>query len=166
MSDFHRTAAWGRLRNRLVAEARRLDLPCGICGAPIDWSRNGRHPLGPSADHIIGVSVAPGLALEPGNIRIVHRRCNKVPRSRDVIAQHRRQHGLDAPQVSRVAPQPAPGAQWQPQPWQHAYAAYMARQLGPEAITRHYLRNSRPWFADWTVADFDAGLVTADGRRG
>ena len=162
MSRFHQSQAWTNLRARAVAAARKADAPCPVCGHPIDWTASGRTAWGPSGDHIISVALDPTRALDPSNIRVTHRKCNTSPTHRQVAGMDRARQGR--PQEPARAPQPAPRAQWTPQPWARAYAAFMEREK-PGGNPDAYLRNSRPWCADWTREDFDAGRVTEDGRR-
>ena len=141
MSKFHQSQAWTNLRARAVAAARKADAPCPVCGHPIDWTASGRTAWGPSGDHVISVALDPSRALDPSNVRVTHRKCNTSP-------THRQVAGMDRT----------------PQPWARAYAAFMEREK-PGGNPDAYLRDSRPWCADWTREDFDNGLVSADGRR-
>lgn len=65
-----------------VREARRRQrskgLPCYLCGQPIDYSAGPDDPLAFNLEHVIPLSVAPELALDPSNHRSAHRRCNRA----------------------------------------------------------------------------------------
>ena len=68
-----------RLRDNL--RSRRL--PCHACGMPIDY---GAHPDDPNSftvDHIKPQSLHPDLALDPGNLAPLHKKCNSVKGVRD-----------------------------------------------------------------------------------
>lgn len=61
-------------RYRLADIAERDLCTCHLCGKPVDMSLSGRHPLGPTADHLVPVSCGGGD--EPHNVALAHRRCN------------------------------------------------------------------------------------------
>lgn len=50
---------------------------CYICGQPIDKSLKTPHPMGAEVDEIIPVSRG-GSPYEWSNIRLTHRRCNRI----------------------------------------------------------------------------------------
>jgi 5-methylcytosine-specific restriction endonuclease McrA len=60
-------ADWRRLRNALVAG--KLGSPCPGCGVVLTQSNA-------QADHVLPLRLYPHLRLDPGNVRIVCRRCN------------------------------------------------------------------------------------------
>ena len=62
-------------RRYVLAEvAERDGFRCHLCRKPVDMSLSGRHPQGPTADHL--VPVACGGGDDPQNIRLAHSRCN------------------------------------------------------------------------------------------
>ena len=71
-------------RYRLAEVAQRDGFICHLCSAPVDMSLSGRHPWGPTADHV--VPVAHGGGDEPENIRLAHSRCNVKRRTRPLVA--------------------------------------------------------------------------------
>lgn len=159
MSRAHHSWAWQKVRAQRFAMARDAREPCGRCGGEIDYTLSGMAWAGCQIDHVLPVSTHPHLALDLGNTRPVHRYCNHKHGSRlgGLAAQ-----GMLTPGTPTPAPTPPPVPD--PLPWQRAYARYMAT-LGDGGSPSLYLHNSRPWCAPWTVADFDAGLVTDDGVR-
>jgi 5-methylcytosine-specific restriction endonuclease McrA len=50
---------------------------CHICGEWIDMQLSGRHPRGPTIDHLIPRAVAPELELDPNNVALAHLLCNQ-----------------------------------------------------------------------------------------
>lgn len=71
----------GRPRQRAVdayrAHAERLDLPCHLCGQPIDYSLpdRHRHPLRVTVDEVHPISRG-GSATDPRNFAAAHACCN------------------------------------------------------------------------------------------
>jgi 5-methylcytosine-specific restriction endonuclease McrA len=61
-------------RYRLRDIAERDACRCHLCGKPVDMTLSGRHPQGPTADHLVPVSCGGGD--EPHNVALAHRRCN------------------------------------------------------------------------------------------
>ena len=49
---------------------------CALCGGYVDKALSGRHPLGPSADHIIPVSH--GGTHDLSNLQLTHSSCNSI----------------------------------------------------------------------------------------
>jgi 5-methylcytosine-specific restriction endonuclease McrA len=78
--DRHRTAAWDRLSARL----RRQQPWCEGCGSTENLT----------ADHKVPISIAPELALEPLNVRVLCRSCNS--RKKDTCTAEEHQSVLDA----------------------------------------------------------------------
>lgn len=85
MSDPHPLDKWStpqgrRLRLRLFERDRAANAPCIWCGAPIDYSlgpyRRGGNMQAWSPEHVLPRSKHPELALDAGNIRASHHRCN------------------------------------------------------------------------------------------
>ena len=67
--------------NRGAYERARLKIlktqtHCGICGKPVDFSYRAPHPLSPTVDHIIPVSLG-GHPSDPDNLQLAHRCCNR-----------------------------------------------------------------------------------------
>lgn len=59
---------------RLVDIGERDAWVCHLCGKPVDRTLSGRHPKGPTADHLI--PVAHGGGDDPHNVALAHSRCN------------------------------------------------------------------------------------------
>lgn len=76
MSDPRHEWGWQKLRAAVVAEARRHGLPCGICGAPIDYAASGRTPMGPTVDHVVPLAAGGDALPDPALLRITHLACN------------------------------------------------------------------------------------------
>lgn len=70
-------------RYRLADVAERDGFVCHLCLAPVDMSLSGRHPWGPTADHVI--PVAHGGGDEAENIRLAHSRCNIKRHTRPLV---------------------------------------------------------------------------------
>ncbi len=68
---------WLRIRQRVIASYD----ACSVCGLPVDKTLSGRHPLGPSVDHVVAL-VDGGPAREVFNLRLVHTRCNSGKENR------------------------------------------------------------------------------------
>jgi len=66
--------------------AKRDKYRCHICRTPVDMRLSGRHPQGPTADHLIPVSRGGGD--DAFNIALAHSRCN-IKRSTNGVAQLR-----------------------------------------------------------------------------
>jgi len=81
---FYSTLEWIKLRSKVKARWKRMGLPCGYCGLPIDWDAK------PIADHIQNRKKYPRLALVESNIQMVHHECNtkksKYVESNDKVA--------------------------------------------------------------------------------
>ena len=73
-------------RYRLADVAERDGFRCHICGKRVNMTLSGRHPMGPTADHLIPVSANGGD--EPENIALAHSTCN-VHRGVGGVAQLR-----------------------------------------------------------------------------
>jgi 5-methylcytosine-specific restriction endonuclease McrA len=69
--NIHGTYRWRQLAKQVKPGA-----VCWLCGGVIQFGLRRNHPLGPSLDHIIPVSVRPDLAHEPANLRPAHYGCN------------------------------------------------------------------------------------------
>lgn len=77
-----KTRAWQRARAHVVA----TQTVCWICGRPVDKTLPGRHPLGPSADHVHPLGRG-GPLLDPANLRLAHLRCNSSKKDRVIVRQ-------------------------------------------------------------------------------
>lgn len=53
------------------------NLPCWLCGQPIDYTLPKEHPEAFNNDHAYPVSDRPDLAEDPANYRPSHRLCNE-----------------------------------------------------------------------------------------
>jgi 5-methylcytosine-specific restriction endonuclease McrA len=71
MGKIHKGSAWQKARAQCLNGAD----TCMICGRPLDFTFTGRHPLAPSADHIIPVSRG-GDPYAQTNLRPAHYGCN------------------------------------------------------------------------------------------
>jgi 5-methylcytosine-specific restriction endonuclease McrA len=69
---------WTRLQRQVINRAVFLGEVCPRCKQPIDppgkWPD--RHPLSPSVDHIVPLSVDPTRAHDITNLRAMHFGCN------------------------------------------------------------------------------------------
>lgn len=69
---------WERLAKQVIGYAVEKGKPCPRCHKPIDppgtWPA--RHPLSPSVDHIVPLSVDGSRAHDPANLRAMHFGCN------------------------------------------------------------------------------------------
>lgn len=84
--DMHSTKA-NRENKELKRQAAALQLPCNICGQPIDYTLDGNDPQGATVDHLIPVSKG-GHPDHPNNKAIAHRHCN-VSRNNKITATHK-----------------------------------------------------------------------------
>jgi 5-methylcytosine-specific restriction endonuclease McrA len=66
----------GRPWRRLCAQVYAEESHCWICHHPVDMRLPYPHPDSRSVDHVLPVSQRPDLALERGNVRLCHMRCN------------------------------------------------------------------------------------------
>lgn len=64
-------------RDRYRDECTRDDLPCHLCGQPIDYEAEQGHPDAFELDHFYPVSDYPELVEDPGNFRPSHGSCNR-----------------------------------------------------------------------------------------
>ncbi|MDQ0795585.1 HNH endonuclease [Streptomyces sp. B1I3] len=67
----------GRPYRRLVAMVKAHGYPCWLCGRPIGYQLDARHPLSFTLDHLVPLSRG-GSLLDPANARSAHRRCNSA----------------------------------------------------------------------------------------
>lgn len=67
----------GARRRQLRARVLAAYDTCAICGQPVDKSLRTPHPLSAEVDEIIPVSRG-GNPLEWDNVRLTHRRCNRL----------------------------------------------------------------------------------------
>jgi 5-methylcytosine-specific restriction endonuclease McrA len=67
------TRAWKQLRAQY--RAARIQ-PCAICGHDIDYDADTHSPWSFVLDHIVPVKWDRQAALDPGNVRPAHSRCN------------------------------------------------------------------------------------------
>ena len=74
---FYGTAQWKKLRSKVGARWRALNLPCGYCHGRLDWSKPGDSVV----DHILPRHSHPHLALVISNLRVVHKACNQHVRA-------------------------------------------------------------------------------------
>lgn len=69
-----RRGAVATARYSLVDIGDRDGWRCHLCQRPVDPTLSGRHPMGPTRDHLIPVSA--GGVDGPENVRLAHHRCN------------------------------------------------------------------------------------------
>lgn len=60
-------------RDALRRRAKRLGLPCWLCGYPFDFTLDYRDPMAFTADHIHAVAAGGSMT---GELRPAHRSCN------------------------------------------------------------------------------------------
>lgn len=72
--DIRNNPAYVRAR----ADLRARREPCWLCGQRIDYSARPFTDDAFEADHVFPVSTHPHLALDPGNLRASHMRCNRA----------------------------------------------------------------------------------------
>lgn len=71
---------WKKLRATCLAEGRKRNTPCALCGKPIDYLLKRPNPWAPQADHIVPLSdLPPGDKRRErlSNLRPVHAYCNQ-----------------------------------------------------------------------------------------
>ena len=100
-TDPRHSVAWQKLRKRIVAAARAADLPCAECGKPIAYDIGGRHPLGPSVDHIEALALNPYQPIDSSFVRVLHTTCNarlggRLGRARQLGRAPRRRQAITA----------------------------------------------------------------------
>lgn len=82
----------GRERRRLIAQVRREEPNCWLCGFPIDLTLNAQtHPMGSTVDEIIPRSKAADkmqAARTRSNLHHAHRECNTA-RKNDLVTEER-----------------------------------------------------------------------------
>lgn len=71
-----------KARDRYRAKCQEFNVPCHLCGQPIDYGPNSPDPF--ELDHFYPRSLRPELAMDPGNFRPSHSRCNKARGNADV----------------------------------------------------------------------------------
>jgi len=74
-AKFRRTQAWRRAAAAAVADARRKNLPCALCGGVVFYDAPPRTKWAPSVDHTRALSRG-GEALHRDNLSVTHVRCN------------------------------------------------------------------------------------------
>lgn len=67
------TKIYADLSQALRRKAQRNDAPCWICGKPIAWDANWKHPMSYTYDHIDPIATG---GHERGTGRPAHRSCN------------------------------------------------------------------------------------------
>lgn len=74
-----RTTAQHRKNKRELKQlTRENNLPCALCGDPIDCSLHWQDPMAFEYDHILSVIAYPELADDPSNGQPSHRKCNRA----------------------------------------------------------------------------------------
>lgn len=77
MTDPWKSSAGRALRAQLAADYRAANAPCWLCGQAIDYDAPANDPEALDIDHVHPRSTHPHLALDPGNTRPSHCRCNR-----------------------------------------------------------------------------------------
>lgn len=67
------------------AQILKTQTHCGICGKPVDHSYKYPHPLSPTVDHIIPVSLG-GHPSDLDNLQLAHRCCNREKSNKIVVS--------------------------------------------------------------------------------
>jgi 5-methylcytosine-specific restriction endonuclease McrA len=70
------TTQWQQIRKRVIAWARYRGDPCYRCGLPIHYTLSGRHPYGPTCDHVLSIAEHPEHAYNEHLLAVSHRTCN------------------------------------------------------------------------------------------
>jgi hypothetical protein len=70
----HRRRAAGELIMTVESLAKRDGIKCNICTKPVNMSKSGLDPLGPTIDHLLPVSK--GGTNDSFNLALAHRQCN------------------------------------------------------------------------------------------
>jgi 5-methylcytosine-specific restriction endonuclease McrA len=86
----------GRPRRRLVAQVRREEPDCWLCGYPINLALPATHPMSSTVDEVIPRSRAVDpyrAALTRSNCRHAHRTCNSARGNR--LPAERPRHSRD-----------------------------------------------------------------------
>lgn len=72
-----RTARFRALRAEFRDKCKANNVPCWLCGKPIDYTLAYQHPECFNLDHAIPLSQRPELADDYNNFRPAHRVCNE-----------------------------------------------------------------------------------------
>lgn len=81
------TRRWHQLAAQFKAECRRRDLPCHLCGQPIDYDAAPQASSAFEADHLKPVSTHPHLEMDRSNLAPAHVRCNRTRGANPVATQ-------------------------------------------------------------------------------
>lgn len=71
------TRRYRTLRAEFRRKCRARELPCWLCGKPIDYELPKQHPESFNLDHAIPVAQRLDLAEDPHNFRASHKACNE-----------------------------------------------------------------------------------------
>lgn len=109
----------GHARRKVMAWLKAQELPCHICGQPIDYTITDPHdPRHFECDELLPVSLG-GSATDKANVAAAHRFCN----------EWRGNHMSWSPEAAREA----------------LWAAVLTRQARMEAAGRQKMAHSRSW---------------------
>lgn len=72
-----RSARFRSMREDFKRRCKANDVPCWLCGKPVDFSLPHPHPESFNLDHAIPLSVRPDLADDYNNARCSHKACNE-----------------------------------------------------------------------------------------
>lgn len=67
----------GRRRQRFAKQLATQQLPCCICGQPIDYTLTYPDPDSFSVEHRVPKAIRPDLTLDPANMGAAHLKCNQ-----------------------------------------------------------------------------------------
>lgn len=74
----------GRDAQRHARELRARQLPCCLCGRPIDYTLTSPDPDSFSVEHLQARSLRPDLTHDPRNMGAAHLRCNQQRSNRTI----------------------------------------------------------------------------------
>jgi len=81
------TRRYKTLRAEFRRKCKARNLPCWLCGKPIDYELPHTHPEAFQLDHAIPVSERPELAEDPASCRPSHAQCNMRRGANDPFIQ-------------------------------------------------------------------------------
>lgn len=91
----------GARRRQLRARVLAAYANCAICGQPVDKTLRTPHPLSPEVDEITPVSRG-GDPLSWDNVRLTHRRCNRLKSNKSDDYARARLAGAPQPKATSL----------------------------------------------------------------
>ncbi|QPZ39533.1 HNH endonuclease [Paramicrobacterium chengjingii] len=70
---YRNDSAYVKKRDALFRQGRKNGIGCHICGKPIDYNLDWKHPMSKTADHINPIANGGKMT---GELRLAHRSCN------------------------------------------------------------------------------------------